>query len=82
MLYVRKPLMIQAIQWGNNKDEIADFLGNDRVAESSLPGAINVFEEKTRSWIPALPTDMICIGIHGTVFILEQNSFFMEYDTV
>ena len=88
MKYVKKPVVIEAIQWGgNNLDEVMEFCEGNAIYQQLTKGAALVIltledGESNEAKHVASVSDYIIKGVRGEFYPCKPDIFALTYDLV
>ena len=82
--YVKKPVVIEAIQWdGTNRAEIEDFFDKNRSDESNGSVYLDTVRIRTLEGVmEANVNDWIIKGVTGELYPCKPDIFKMTYDSI
>ena len=81
MKYIKKPVIITAIQWnGNNKKEILDFIDNTNAYISEVNGHTDIVVHTLEGDMHASIGDFIIRGVKCEYYPCKPDIFWETYD--
>jgi hypothetical protein len=79
MKFRKKPVVIDAIQWNENKVEVMDFVGGD-VDHTEFNGKEFLHIKTLEGEMKASPGDWIIKGVKGEFYPCKPDIFAMTYE--